>query len=317
MRSLHLFPTGEAAGVNDGTKALVVWALVHGQRKGNGHKMIKLGEKQELTLVKKVEFGVYLADKADNPEEKVLLPIKQVPEGAEIGDSIEVFVYRDSKDRLIATTNEPKVTLGKTARLRVAQVGRIGAFLDWGLEKELFLPFKEQTKQVNEGEECIAALYIDKSDRLCATMKVYHYLRTDSDYKKDDRVEGLVYEISKNFGAFVAVDDIYSGLIPVKEMYGDIQVGDVVNARVTAVKEDGKLDLSIREKAYLQIEKDAQKVMEIIESYDGILPFNDKASPETIKGETQMSKNEFKRAVGYLLKNRKVIIDENSIRINL
>lgn len=317
MRSLHLFPTGEAAGVNDGTKALVVWALVHGQRKGNGHKMIKLGEKQELTLVKKVEFGVYLADEADNPEEKVLLPIKQVPEGAEIGDSIEVFVYRDSKDRLIATTNEPKVTLGKTARLRVAQVGRIGAFLDWGLEKELFLPFKEQTKQVNEGEECIAALYIDKSDRLCATMKVYHYLRTDSDYKKDDRVEGLVYEISKNFGAFVAVDDIYSGLIPVKEMYGDIQVGDVVNARVTAVKEDGKLDLSIREKAYLQIEKDAQKVMEIIESYDGILPFNDKASPETIKGETQMSKNEFKRAVGYLLKNRKVIIDENSIRINL
>lgn len=278
--------------------------------------MIKLGEKQELTLVKKVEFGVYLADEAENPEEKVLLPIKQVPEGAEIGDSIEVFVYRDSKDRLIATTNEPKVTLGKTARLRVAQVGRIGAFLDWGLEKELFLPFKEQTKQVNEGEECIAALYIDKSDRLCATMKVYHYLRTDSDYKKDDRVEGLVYEISKNFGAFVAVDDIYSGLIPIKEMYGDIQVGDVVNARVTAVKEDGKLDLSIREKAYLQIEKDAQKVMEIIEGYDGILPFNDKASPETIKRETKMSKNEFKRAVGYLLKNRKVIIDENSIRIN-
>lgn len=278
--------------------------------------MIKLGEKQELTLVKKVEFGVYLADEAKNPEEKVLLPIKQVPEGVEIGDSIEVFVYRDSKDRLIATTNEPKVTLGKTARLRVAQVGRIGAFLDWGLEKELFLPFKEQTKQVNEGEECIAALYIDKSDRLCATMKVYHYLRTDSDYKKDDRVEGLVYEISKNFGAFVAVDDIYSGLIPIKEMYGDIQVGDVVNARVTAVKEDGKLDLSIREKAYLQIEKDAQKVMEIIEGYDGILPFNDKASPETIKRETKMSKNEFKRAVGYLLKNRKVIIDENSIRIN-
>lgn len=278
--------------------------------------MIKLGEKQELTLVKKVEFGVYLADEAKNPEEKVLLPIKQVPEGVEIGDSIEVFVYRDSKDRLIATTNEPKVTLGKTARLRVAQVGRIGAFLDWGLEKELFLPFKEQTKQVNEGEECIAALYIDKSDRLCATMKVYHYLRADSDYKKDDRVEGLVYEISKNFGAFVAVDDIYSGLIPIKEMYGDIQVGDVVNARVTAVKEDGKLDLSIREKAYLQIEKDAQKVMEMIEGYDGILPFNDKASPETIKRETKMSKNEFKRAVGYLLKNRKVIIDENSIRIN-
>lgn len=277
-------------------------------------RMIRLGEKQELTVVKTVEFGVYLADEAENPEEKVLLPIKQVPEGTETGDTIEVFVYRDSKDRLIATTNEPKITLGKTARLRVAQVGRIGAFLDWGLEKELLLPFKEQTKQVSQGDECIVALYIDKSDRLCATMKVYHYLRTDSEYKKDDKVTGVVYEISKNFGAFVAVDDEYSGLIPIKEMYGEIRVGDVVDARVTAVKEDGKLDLSIREKAYLQIEKDAQKVMEIIESYDGVLPFNDKASPEIIKRETQMSKNEFKRAVGHLLKNGKIEIRESAIR---
>ena len=275
--------------------------------------MIELGRIQTLKIVKKVDFGVYLADE-DSVSDKVLLPIKQVPKGAEPGDEIEVFIYRDSKDRLIATTNRPKLTLGEVARLRVAQNGKIGAFLDWGLEKDLLLPFREQTKKLREGEECLAALYIDKSDRLCATMKIYPYLRQDSDYNKDDRVTGVVYEISDNFGAFVAVDDIYSGLIPKNELYGNIRTGDVITARVTEVKSDGKLSLSVREKAYLQIGQDAEKIMQLIDSYDGVLPFSDKASPETIGRETQMSKNEFKRAVGHLLKEKKISIGEKSIR---
>lgn len=275
--------------------------------------MIQLGEIQTLKIVKKTEFGVYLGD-GINADERVLLPGKQVPEGAGIGDKVEVFIYRDSKDRLIATTNRPGLTLHRVARLKVAQVGRIGAFLDWGLEKDLLLPYKEQTKRVSAGEECLAALYIDKSDRLCATMNVYPYLDTDSPYQKEDRVSGTVYEISKNFGAFVAVDDRYSGLIPQKELYGNVQIGDVVTARVTGVKEDGKLDLSIREKAYLQIEKDAERVLAVIDSFDGALPFTDKASPEVIKREMQMSKNEFKRAVGHLLKSGKVVITERAIR---
>lgn len=277
--------------------------------------MIQLGEIQVLRIAKKVDFGVYLYD-GENQEERVLLPGKQVPEGAERGDEVEVFVYRDSKDRLIATTNRPKITLYGVGRLRVAQVGKIGAFLDWGLEKELLLPFKEQTRRVSAGEECLAALYIDKSNRLCATMNVYPYLKKDSSYKKDDRVSGTVYEISENFGAFVAVDDQYSGLIPKRELYGTVHVGDTVNARVTEVKEDGKLDLSIREKAYLQIAADAEKVLQVIDSFDGALPFNDKASPEVIRREMQMSKNEFKRAVGNLLKAGKVIITEKAIRRN-
>lgn len=277
--------------------------------------MIRLGEIQTLQIVKKVEFGVYLGD-GENREERVLLPKKQVPEDAQMGDEIEVFVYRDSKDRLIATTNRPEITLGGVARLKVAQVGKIGAFLDWGLEKDLLLPFKEQTKKVQAGEECLAALYIDKSNRLCATMNVYPYLDTDSPYGKDDRVTGVVYEISQNFGAFVAVDERYSGLIPKRELYGAVEVGDTVNARVTEVKEDGKLNLSIREKAYLQIGQDAQKILEIIDSFDGVLPFNDKASPEVIRRETQMSKNEFKRAVGHLLKEGKITITERAIRRN-
>ncbi len=278
--------------------------------------MIQLGERQKLVVVKTVDFGVYVAPAAGEAEEKVLLPKKQVPEGTKIGDELEVFIYRDSNDRLIATTNEAKLSLGEVALLKVSQVAAIGAFLDWGLEKDLFLPFREQTKQLKEGDECLVALYIDKSDRLCATMKVYTYLSTESGYKKDDRIEGHVYEISKNFGAFVAVDDKYSGLIPMKEIYGNIQVGDLISARVTGVKEDGKLDLSIREKSYLQIGKDVVRILDILEKYGGVLPFNDKASPETIRREMQMSKNEFKRAVGHLLKEGKITITEKNIRLN-
>ena len=276
--------------------------------------MIRLGEKQELVVAKRVEFGVYLAqDMESAAEERVLLPIRQIPDGISVGDKLEVFIYKDSKDRMIATTKEPKLTLHRVARLNVAQTAKIGAFLDWGLEKDLLLPFREQTAKVREGQEVLAALYIDKSSRLCATMNVYEYLSTDSPYHKDDRVEGTVYEISQEFGAFVAVDDRYSGLIPRKEFYGNVRIGDRVSARVTAVKEDGKLDLSLREKAYLQIAGDAERVMAVIDSFDGALPFNDKANPEVIRREMQMSKNEFKRAVGNLLKNGRIIITETGI----
>ena len=275
--------------------------------------MLELGKVQELQVVKKVDFGVYLAE-ALGAEEKVLLPGKQVPEGTEIGDWISVFLYKDSKDRLISTTAKPELVLGEIAELSVAQTGKFGAFLNWGLEKDLFLPFKEQTKKVQEGDRFPVALYVDKSGRLCATMKLYHYLRTDSPYQKEERVTGYLYEISRQFGAFVAVDNLFSALIPPREMYGNLQVGDRVEARVTRVHEDGKLDLSVREKAHVQMQADAQKVMEIIESFDGVLPFTDKAAPEVIRRETQMSKNEFKRAVGNLLKAGKIEITEKAIR---
>ena len=277
--------------------------------------MIELGKKQELTIVKRVDFGVYLADVSESAEEKVLLPAKQVPAGAEVNDKLTVFVYRDSKDRLIATTKEPMLQVGEFALLTVKQVGKFGAFLDWGLEKDLLLPFKEQTTPLKAGDECVAALYIDKSNRLCATMKVYHYLRTDNPYRKDDKVEGIVYEISDNFGVFVAVDNCYSGLIPKKEPAKGIAVGDRICARVTEVKEDGKLSLSIREKAYMQIDTDAKKLMEMLKERGGKLPFSDKADPELIRGETGMSKNEFKKAVGNLYKQRLILIEKDRITL--
>lgn len=274
--------------------------------------MIELGKKQTLEVVKKVEFGVYLAEEAGSTD-KVLLPKKQVPEGIENGSKIEVFIYRDSKDRLIATTAVPKITLGELAVLTVKEVGKIGAFLDCGLEKDLFLPFKQQTRKVRTGEEVLAAMYIDKSSRLCATMNVYEYLKKDSPYKKEDTVKGVIYEISKNFGAFVAVDNQYSALIPAKEFHGEYEIGDMVEARVTAVKADGKLDLSIRQKAHLQMDEDAQYVMQVIDEFEGVLPFNDKVSPEIIQREFKMSKNAFKRAVGKLYKEGKIEITENRI----
>ena len=275
--------------------------------------MIELGKKQKLTVVKKVEFGVYLAEEA-GAQERVLLPKKQVPEGTAVGEQIEVFVYKDSKDRLISTVQEPKVQLGGLAVLKVSETGKIGAFLDWGLEKDLLLPFREQTRRVREGEEVLIALYTDKSSRLCATMNVYRYLDQQSPYKKDDRVRGTVYEISREFGAFVAVDNRYSGLIPRRDFHGEVRIGDVIEARVTTVHEDGKLDLSVREKAWLQRDEDAEMILGVIGEYGGVLPFTDKASPEIIERELNLSKNAFKRAVGKLLKEGKIEITERSIR---
>lgn len=274
--------------------------------------MIELGKKQTLEVVKRVEFGVYLAEEAGS-QDKVLLPKKQVPEGTENGTKLEVFIYRDSKDRLIATTTEPKLTLGELAVLTVKEVGKIGAFLDCGLEKDLFLPFKQQTRRVRTGEEVLVAMYIDKSNRLCATMNVYQYLKKESPYTKEDMVKGMIYEISKNFGAFVAVDQQYSGLIPAKEFHGEYEIGDEVEARVTGVKPDGKLDLSIRRKAHLQMDEDAEYVMQVIDEFEGVLPFNDKVSPEIIQREFKMSKNAFKRAVGKLYKEGRIEITENRI----
>lgn len=276
--------------------------------------MIELGKKQTLTVVKTVDFGVYLAEKDDKEgKDSVLLPAKQVPAGTKAGDELTVFIYKDSKDRLIATTREPMLQVGQTAVLKVSQVTRIGAFLNWGLEKDLLLPYHEQTTRMQEGKDVLVALYIDKSQRLCATMKVYHYLSTRTPYVVGDQVKGRVYEISGNFGVFVAVDDKYSALIPAREAAGKYRPGEILDLRVTEVKEDGKMNVTDRQKAYLQIEEDAESVLSVIDEFAGVLPFDDKASTEVIKREFGLSKNAFKRAIGHLLKEGKIEIKERRI----
>lgn len=274
-----------------------------------------LGKKCRMYITKKSKFGVYLSS-GDCPSLEVLLPNNQVPEDAEKGTILEVFLYKDSEDRLIATTAEPYITLHGTAILTVTDVTNIGAFLNWGLAKDLFLPFKEQTVRVHMGDRILVALYIDKSARLCATMHVYDYLRSDSAYEKGNRVQGLVYEILDAFGAFVAVDDCYSALIPHNEMTRELTVGDRIEARVKEVTAEGKLTLSLQEKKKVQMGMDAEQIFERLEEAGGFLPFHDKTSPEIIKREFQMSKAAFKRAIGRLMKEKKITITEKGIQLN-
>ncbi|MGN0479957.1 MAG: S1 RNA-binding domain-containing protein [Lachnospiraceae bacterium] len=273
--------------------------------------MIELGKVQCLNVVKIVDFGVYLG----TSDEKVLLPKKQVPEGTEIGDALTVFVYRDSSDRLIATTKTPLITLGQLAMLKVVEISKIGAFLNWGLEKDLLLPFKEQRGKLNAGDTRLVALYVDKSDRLCATMHIYDYLSTDSGYVNDSHVEGYVFEINPKFGAFVAIDDKFLGMIPKDTMPAHIAVGDRIDGRVTQVRSDGKLVISTRQKAYIQMDEDSKVILKVLEEKGGVLDFNDKADPEVIKEHFDMSKNAFKRGVGRLLKEGKITIESDSIRM--
>lgn len=277
--------------------------------------MIRLGEIQILSVARITSVGTYLKSKDNQSYDSVLLPLSQVPAETQIGDEIQVFVYRDSSDRLIATTKEPKLTIGQTAELEVIGITKIGAFMDWGLEKDLFLPFKEQTCKIEEGKKYLVGLYADKSNRLCATMDVYYLLDSSSPYKENDRVTGIIYSIKNDIGAFVAVDNQYHGLIPFKEWYGDYQCGDKIEARVTHVREDGKLDLALREKAYIQMDKDTLTVLEKLNQNKGFLSLNDDSDPEIIKEQLQMSKRAYKRATGRLLKENKIKMTDEGIEL--
>lgn len=276
--------------------------------------MIEVGKWQTLTVIRSKDFGVYLGE-SDNGDETVLLPRKQVPDTLKAGGSIEVFIYRDSQDRKIATVNHPKITAGEIGKLKVVSVGSIGAFMDCGLERDVLLPFKEQTTRVSVDKEYLVYMYVDKSERLCVTMRLYPHLNKKSDYNKNDYFRGTVYEYKEHMGAFVAVDNQYSGLIPRSELFHSIQVGEEVEGRVLNVREDGKLDLSIRRPAYLQMDVDRDLILEKMKAADGVIPFTDKASPSIIKEEFGMSKNEFKRAIGRLLKENLIEITEQEIHL--
>ena len=278
--------------------------------------MIKLGEMQELEVAKKVDIGVYLKSEAnEKPEDRVLLPLKQVPENTQVGDKINVFVYRDSNDRIIATVRRPKIVMGEIAYLKVVEMSRIGAFLNWGLEKDLFLPFKEQVGDIRLNGEYMVGLYIDKSDRLCATMNLFKVLRTDSPYKVNDLVKGTVFSLKRGLGAMVAVDGKYLGLIHEGEILKPLHPGQVVEVRVSNVKEDGKLDLSLKDSPRLQIDKDGEKILKELIKNKGSLPLNDDTSPEEINNLVGMSKSSFKKAAGRLMKKGIIIMTREGIKM--
>lgn len=275
--------------------------------------MLELGYYQTLEVAKKTDFGVYLSEPGSNGKHTVLLPLKEVPENTVLGDQLEVFLYKDSEDREIATTAKVPVTVGKLAVLKVKEITGIGAFLDWGLMKDLLLPFKEQTAKVEEGDSVLITLYSDKSSRLCATMKVYDLLSMDSNYKKDDMVTGIVYDEVEAFGIFVAIDNMYSAMIPKNEIFSSVRIGDTVKARVINVRDDGKLTLSLREKSHIQMDQDSTLILTRLKAAGGFLPFNDASAPDLIKEEFRMSKNAFKRAIGHLYKEGLLKITDKGI----
>ena len=282
---------------------------------------MRLGYTQTLVAVKKTDFGLFLTDidKKDDKNralgDEVLLPKNQVTEDMRVGSEIEVFLYKDSEDRMIATRLVPYIKIGEIKKLRVKEVNKIGAFLDWGLPKDLLLPFKEQIYDIKSGDEILVTVYIDLSDRLCATMDLYSRLSLLPPYQRDDMVKGTVYQVHEQFGAYVAVDNKYSALVPKKELHRELKPGDEIEARVLEVKEDGKLDLSLRQKAYVQMDADSALILDKLKQAGGSLPYQDKSSAEEIKEEFNLSKAAFKRAIGRLYKERVIVIEKDGIRL--
>ena len=296
--------------------------------------MIQLGKIQTLIVQRRTANGIYLSEcstiikagendgqsikNADTSitEDSILLPNNQVTEEMEIGSKVKVFVYRDSKDRPIATTVMPKLAYGELGRLEVNDVTPIGAFLDWGLPKDLFLPFKEQSRHPEKGENILVGIYIDKSGRLCATMRIYNFLSKDSSYKKGDIVEGTVYEIIDNFGTFVAVDDKYSALIPKREITPEGTIpGKKIKAKVSEVHPDGKIELSMHAEGPIS-NNDCSVILDMLKKAGGYLPYSDATDADTIKTVFGLSKKSFKKGIGHLYKERKLTISDSGITLS-
>lgn len=278
--------------------------------------MYNLGEFQKLIIKRFKNNGAYIGLKdVKNEKLDILLPKKEVLETDKVDDEIEVFVYKDNQARFVATRKNPKISLGKLETLEVMDISKIGAFLDWGLEKELFLPFKEQSMKLEKGRKYLVALYIDKSDRLCATMKIRDYLTSDSPYKEGEWVEGIIYSIHKDYGAFVAVDKKYDAMIENKDIVGVLEIGEPINFRISKVKKDGRLNLVLKNLSHIEINDNAEILFNIIKDRGGFLDLNDKSDPDRIKEICWMSKSSFKKAVGRLLKNQKIQFEGNGIKL--
>lgn len=274
--------------------------------------MIKIGKRQKMIVDRFTSVGAYLTEVEKEGEElediSILLPNNELEERElKEGDEVEVLIYMDSEDRPVATFRKTEALVGTLAKLEVTDVNpKLGAFMDWGLKKELLLPRGQQEIPVEVGKKYLVGIYEDSKGRLSATMKIYKFLLPSTSIKKNDIVSGTVYRIEPNIGVFVAVEDRYFGLIPKIEYFKDYKVGDEIEARVIRVREDGKIDLTPRERAYIQIDEDAELILGKMRLLGNSFGFTDKSSPEEIIDYFNMSKKAFKRAMGNLLKNGKV-----------
>lgn len=274
----------------------------------------EIGRTIVLKVIENTEYGSFLSLKDGG---KVLLPFAEMTDRPSVGDEVEVTLYEDKGKRLTATMRKPLIKEGETGVLSVAAVTGIGVFVDNGMPKQLLVPFRELLHTPQVGDRILVYSYKDKSGREAGTMRVYRHLLRDSGYSEGDHVEGFVYEINDELGVFVAVDNRYYGLIPRSEYYGSLKYGDTVEARVSKVRNDGKMDLLIREKLHMTADKDADAILAELKRQGGMLPYADRADAETIKETFSMSKNQFKRALGYLYKKRLVEIDREKDTVKL
>lgn len=273
--------------------------------------MYNLGAFQLLTIVGKSSGGFYV--KAEGEEQAVLLPSGEVVGEVDVDDSVMVFIYKDTKDRLVATMKTPLAVVGDVAYLKVSDIVEFGAFIDVGLQRDVFVPLKEMKMLLKKGKSYLFYIYVDKSERLCATPKVYDYLTVDHEYKANDRVTGTVISVNSDVGVFVAVDNQYKGMIPKNEYFEDFAVGDLVDLRVIRVREDKKLDLATRHLVADQMVVDSEKIYSKLLHNGGKMYYHDKSSPEAIKAEFSMSKKAFKRALGRLMKENRIEMFEDHI----
>ncbi len=272
-----------------------------------------LGEYNTLTILRFTSVGAYLGDDDDND---VLLPTKYIPEGSEIDDKIDVFLYQDSEDRLIATRLKPLLELHQFGLLRVNQVSHFGAFLEWGIEKDVFVPFKEQKQKMEEGKSYIIFIYIDQeTHRLVGSSRVKRYLEMDKmTVKEGEEVDLLICETTE-LGKNVIVNDTHSGLIYRNDVIRTLRYGERTSGFVTKVREDGKLDIALDQVGFQKMEPNCERLLQILSDSQGVIKLTDKSDPDTIRELVGMSKKTFKNAVGMLYKQRLISIEDDRITI--
>ena len=274
--------------------------------------MILLGEYQTLTIKRTMPQGLYLSDDEGN---EVLLPRAYVTENMTEDVKIEVFVYSDANEMDIATTEKPLLSIGKFACLKVNDVNKIGAFCDWGLSKELLIPYRNQRNELSTGQSTVVCMYVDeRSDRLVGTTKINRFLKqlADENIVKGQKVDLLVYSRS-DLGYNVIIDQTYAGLIYKNEVMAPLKVGQELEGYIKPIREDGKLDISLQKIGHLSIEPNAQMILDKLKNNSGFLPFTDKSDPDSIRNEFGISKKLFKKALGALYRQKAVVLKEDGI----
>ncbi len=273
---------------------------------------MKVGEYNELEVVKELDFGIYFRE----GDVEILMPTKWVPQGTKIGDTLNVFVFRDSDDRLIATTVKPFATADTFAFLEAKQVNEIGAFMDWGMDKDLLVPFREQAQRMEAGKSYVVFVYLDEeTDRLVGSTKLSRFIiREDIDVQEGDIVDLLIYS-ETDLGFNAIVNDLYTGLIYKNEIFEAIRVGDKMQGFVKRVREDEKIDLSLQKSGYELVDDVKWRILKIIKEEKGFLALNDNSTPEEIKAKLAISKKAFKKAIGALYRERLVKLTDKGVEL--